>query len=243
MEQRYAELAQMLMRDISQGVLPVGSTLPSEVELARQYNVSRTTVRSALALIEKLGLISRKRRAGTRVEASHPPPTYTRSLTNIEDLVQYAVETERHVRAIQEIVCDNELAADLECNPGQRWLQVRMLRIAPTAPRFPVCWTDVYLEPAIGAAIKDQVNQSKGLICDIVARTCGRFVARVQQTIRAVKVPPWLARELNVEIDSAALAITRHYVDQTGIPFQITVSTHPAERFSYRLSLNHTLSP
>jgi GntR family transcriptional regulator len=240
-ELRYAELAQMLVRDITQGTVPVGTILPSEVELARQYNVSRTTVRSALSVVEGLGLISRRRRAGTRVEATHPPRTYARSLTAIEDLVQYAAETERHVQSIRPVVCDDKLAATLECHPGQRWLQIQMLRIAPAVPDLPVCWTDIYLEPAIGKAVRNQVHQSTGLVCDIIARTCGRFVASVEQTIRAVKVNPSLAKALNVDADSPALAITRRYIDPAGTAFQITVSTHPADRFDYRLSLNHTL--
>jgi len=241
MELRYAELAQILLKAISRGTLPVGTTLPSEVEMARQYNVSRTTVRSALSVLEGLGLVSRRRRAGTRIEASEPPRTYARSLTNIGDLVQYATETERHVRAIQEIVCDEHLAAALACRPGQRWLQIQMTRISPAEPSRPICWTDIYLEPAIGEVVRGQALNGTGLICDIVSSTCGRFVARVEQTIRAVKLETGMATALSVAPDSAGLEITRRYIDPAGIAFQITVSTHPADRFSYHLSLEHTV--
>ena len=241
MQARYAELAQLLVSDISQGKIAVGSNLPSELDLAKQYKVSRTTVRSALSVIEGLGLISRRRRAGTRVEAVQPPKTYARSLSHLEDLVQYATETARQVRSISHVVCDETLAAELECRPGQRWMHIEMLRVEPGAPEAPICWTDVYLEPSVGEAIRDQVHESSGLICDLAERAAGRFVTNVEQTIRALEVPAPLAETLHVPTGSAALAITRRYLDQNGAAFQITLSIHPGSRFSYRLSLRHTL--
>src|SRR5262249_27579547 len=110
MEARYATLAKQIVSDISSGRLAVGSQLPSEVELASQYEVSRATVRSALDVVEELGLISRKRRAGTRVESATPTRDYTGSVMTVGELVQYAIETERHVSHIEEIVCDTALA-------------------------------------------------------------------------------------------------------------------------------------
>jgi DNA-binding GntR family transcriptional regulator len=97
----------------------------------------------------------------------------------------------------------------------------------------------IYLEPAIAKVVRAHVHESAGLVCDIVSRMCGRYVASVQQTIQAAKVAAPLAKALNVEADSPALVITRHYLDPAGTAFQITVSTHPADRFDYRLSLDH----
>ncbi|WP_349606012.1 MULTISPECIES: hypothetical protein [Cupriavidus] len=46
----------------------------------------------------------------------------------VNDLVQYAAITERHVRTISAVVCDDAMAHRLGCRPGQRWLKVQMLR-------------------------------------------------------------------------------------------------------------------
>src|SRR5688572_19926951 len=76
MEPRYAALAREIARDIGSGQHPVGSLLPAEVELAELHGVSRATVRSALQQLEALGLISRRKRVGTRVEAARPVTGY-----------------------------------------------------------------------------------------------------------------------------------------------------------------------
>jgi DNA-binding GntR family transcriptional regulator len=235
---RYAELARALARDIAQGRLPVGARLPSEVELAAEHDVSRATVRSALSVIEEMGLVSRRPRRGTRVEAAHPARSYTRSVTTLEDLVQYAAETERRVEHIEHVTVNEERATRLGCRPGQRWLNVQMVRSDPGAPDHPICWTDAYLEPRVGEAIREELQQATGLLCEMTERASGRFVVDVEQTIRAALLPETLAPHLHATPGSAALEITRHYIDQAGALAQITVSTHPADRFDYRLALH-----
>ena len=64
-----AALAERLSREIASGAFPAGSRLPSEVEFARQLDVSRSTLREAFSLLEREGLIVRRQRAGTIVQA------------------------------------------------------------------------------------------------------------------------------------------------------------------------------
>jgi DNA-binding FadR family transcriptional regulator len=54
-----------LLRQISDGSLKPGGRLPNERDLAAQLKVGRSTVRGALALMERQGLVSRKVGSGT----------------------------------------------------------------------------------------------------------------------------------------------------------------------------------
>jgi DNA-binding GntR family transcriptional regulator len=236
MAARYAELAQSIVQEIAAGQMAVGDRLPSEVDMARQRGVSRATVRAALDIVEGLGLVSRRRRSGTRVQAAAPAPRYARSVATVTDLVQYAAETERHVKDIEEIVADDALAIRLACRPGQRWLNVKMVR-TESGNGAAICWTEVYIDPAIGRRIRRYVKQEKGLICDIMQEKCGVVIVDITQSMRAVKLDARLGRLLHCATDDAALEITRHYKDGTGRVCQITISTHPGDRFEYRLGL------
>ncbi len=69
---RYAEVASLLAKDIIGGRRVVGSLLPTELELADQYGVSRHTVRAALKVLQELGYISRKKAVGTIVASANP---------------------------------------------------------------------------------------------------------------------------------------------------------------------------
>jgi len=54
-----------LLRSIHDGHMVPGARLPNERDLARQLNTSRTAVRSALAMMEREGLIRRRVGSGT----------------------------------------------------------------------------------------------------------------------------------------------------------------------------------
>ncbi|MBW2064173.1 MAG: FadR family transcriptional regulator [Deltaproteobacteria bacterium] len=54
----FEEVSASIKELILEGVLKPGDRLPSEIELARQFNVSRQTVREALRILELSGFIS-----------------------------------------------------------------------------------------------------------------------------------------------------------------------------------------
>ncbi len=59
--------AMELLISISRGIYPAGSLLPSQKELAEQKNVSVSTVRRALELLDSVGAIKSAKYVGTRV--------------------------------------------------------------------------------------------------------------------------------------------------------------------------------
>ena len=63
----YRQLAEYLKTQISTGVYKPGDVLPSEADLIRDLNISRTTVRLAFGLVANAGLIRREQGKGTIV--------------------------------------------------------------------------------------------------------------------------------------------------------------------------------
>jgi len=68
----YFQLAELLEHQISSSRWNVGERLPSEPALCAQFNLSRTTIRQALARLEQEGLITRDKGRGTFVAHSRP---------------------------------------------------------------------------------------------------------------------------------------------------------------------------
>jgi DNA-binding transcriptional regulator YhcF (GntR family) len=121
-ETRWAQVARDLAEGISGGSFPVGSLLPTELELCDRYGASRHTVRSAIRELQDLGLVSRRKKVGTRVEAAHPSAGYQQSLASIEDLVQFGASHRREVQEVQSVIADRTLAKTLGCEAGSSWL-------------------------------------------------------------------------------------------------------------------------
>jgi len=64
---KYLQVADILRREIAEGVFRDGQTLLTEEELRFRFNVSRQTIRQAIALLEDDGLVVRRRGSGTYV--------------------------------------------------------------------------------------------------------------------------------------------------------------------------------
>ncbi len=67
------QVERLLRRQVADGRFP-GGRLPTEVELAERFGVSRETVRLAQGVLQRDGLLVKTRRRGTFVRAAAPPP-------------------------------------------------------------------------------------------------------------------------------------------------------------------------
>jgi len=239
MTPRYQELTGQLLEEIASGTYPVGTSLPGELDLAKRYGVSRGTIRSALDQIQTLGLISRRKRVGTRVESLTPrPPEYMPSISTIDELMQYSANTERAIHSVRHLVADIALAQYLGCEPGTRWMEIQAGRFHASNPERAVTWYHVYVRSADGEKIRRKLRQTQQLICDLICEVNNGYVGEIRQTVRAVGIPESLAHRLAAEPDAHALQFVRQYFDQNGALIEVSVSLQPADRFAYTTVLH-----
>lgn len=71
---KYRQVADQLRAAIATGHLAAGDRLPTETDLTAVFGVSRVTVRAALAILRRQGLITTRRGTGSRVQATDTPP-------------------------------------------------------------------------------------------------------------------------------------------------------------------------
>jgi GntR family transcriptional regulator len=237
---RHADLAQTLAAGIASGRYPVGSLLPTEFELCEHFTASRYMVRKALDELQELGLISRRKNVGTRVEAARPVAGFTQSIATVDELAQFGAKHVRVVRSVGEVVADLALAKDLGCAGGTRWLRISSLRFDGGKKSWPICWTDVYVDQSY-ADIGDLVReQPEVLVSSLIESRYGRRIARIQQVVQAIALSKPQCDDLRAEIHSPALKITRRYLDSSGEAFEISVSVHPADRFTFSMQMERS---
>lgn len=233
----YAELSDELIREIREGTYPVGALLPTELEIAADRKLSRSTVRAALNRLVSLGLITRQKGVGTRVLSSGPAE-YDASTTSIEDLAHFGAATHRQIQDVREIVADEALARRIGCKPGTRWIAVSVVRTAPGSDAPPICWTDNYIDPTF-ADIVDQIADYGGLIADLIANRYGAEVDEVHQSIRPTLLGAKEAKVLSAEAGEPSLEIVRRYMSASRVVY-ISVNLHPGSRFDYKMSLRRS---
>lgn len=232
---RYQQVARELIASIRRGGYPVGDFLPTEIQLCRQFRVSRATMREALRKLREVGLISRTRHVGTRVIASIPADDYRQPTNSIGDLLQYAENTRVETLATERITCDTSLARDLESRVGRRWLRIDSLRKLPDKPH-PICMTTSYLDGRLPNVEKHLENVA-GPISAMLERVFGLRIIRIEQSIQAIALGKSEARLLKAPVGSPALLATRRYYGEDGRLIELSRAVHPSDRFTYVRSL------
>lgn len=233
-----ADLARLLAEAIADGTHPVGSLLPTEFELCEAHGLSRYAVRKALDELQELGLISRRKNVGTRVESARPAGGFTQSIATVDELAQFGAQHVRVIRSAEPIVADLALAKELGCEGGTRWLHISSLRMDGGARARPICWTDVYVDAAFGG-IDERVRAApEVLISNLIEEHYGRAIVRIRQEVEAIPMPAQLAAQLQSEEGSAALRITRRYYDAAAQLLEISRTVHPANRFTFVMEMN-----
>jgi GntR family transcriptional regulator len=108
---KYKEIADNLLRRIRSGELGVGARLPGEHHLAQTYEVSRNTIRQALAELQQAGLIETWTGAGSFVR--YDGALLDDQIGWTEALARQGVETQTQIIRLDRIV-DSALARDLD---------------------------------------------------------------------------------------------------------------------------------
>ncbi len=236
----YVQLAQTLAERIASGSYAVGSLLPTEAELGDAFGVSRYTVRQAIQHLRQQGLVSARKGVGTRVEAQGSEPRYSQSLQSLSELLQYAHETRLDLISLEEVQARGALAEALACRPRKPWLHVIGVRRGRDNGK-PACLTEVYLD----AAYRDLAAETSTLrtaFWSLIERRFGETIVEVEQQIDAVVLDERQAEMLDAPSGSPALRFTRRYFVTGRRLVELSINTHPADRFSYRMNIRRDAS-
>ena len=237
METRYGKLADSLIKRIKQGFWGIGDYLPSENNLAVEFEVSRPTVRRALQNLEENGFISRRRGDGTRVLADKPTNSFNYATQPIADLL-YGGGAERIVTSKKSIIADEKLAHQLDGKPGKHWLKICQHRLDQKSLQMLV-WGNVYIDFRY-QDIQAKIDDYPGFICDLLEEQHGVVINEIQQVVKPISLTKKIAKVMNVEEGSLALEMTRRYLNSRKQPIEISINIFPALRSTHQFTLKRT---
>lgn len=230
----YLQVAKLIERRIRDRSLPVGSLLPTEVELAASLQVSRQTIRHAIAHLRDQGLLSARKGVGTRVETTAHDWRKSYSVGSVADLVELARETEMRVTYREMVEARGKLAVELGCRPGRRWYRFGGPRFhVPATTAF--CWSEVYLDGRLAPIVRS-IDTFRTAVFSLVEEQSGEHIVEIKQDIRPAMIDPERAGVLGSAAGDLALEITRRYLGTGGRLLQLSHTLLPADRFSYSMT-------
>lgn len=219
---------------LARGDYPLGSLMPTEIELAREFETSRFTIREALRWLHERGFVERRQGVGTRVVSDRPQSSYTLSVGSLEELFQVAQDTHFAIERDVRVTLDAALADTVGGAEGEGWLRLDGIRWTARGGR-PICYVQSYL-PERFAPLLSQIRGLNGPIFNLLERSEDAPIELTVQEISALPMPANIARDLDRPADAWALRLLRRYVTSQGVVIT-SLNWHPAEEMTYRMEI------
>lgn len=233
----YKALASQLTTLIRTGHYPVGSYLPKELDMCSQFNVSRQTVRAAIAILEEQGLISRKKRAGTRVESTGLARAYRYNLGSINDLISLAESHQRKVIHCQELIVDKILHEKYGLPLGEHYISLETLRLNNDDKLGIFSYTKLFFSQKYKSIIKNIEQHPNKLIALLLEENSNTPISHINQNLQCVTLDKHQSDLLGIAENDVRLCITRKYFTSDDNILLMSLSIHKELDFSYNINL------
>ncbi len=228
----YTQVRDQLVRRLVEGSWSPGMLIPSEMELARQLNVSQGTVRKALDTMTAENLLVRRQGRGTFVAQPEDSRILFQFFRLAPDAGEPAFPQSSVIRCHQTTATDAE-AVSLEIaakSPVWRIERLRSLQAKPvlvetiTLPeaRFPGFET-----------VKDIPNN----LYQLYSKRWGITIAQAEEKLKAIACAAKDAAHLGVRAGEPLLLIGRVARDLEGRPVELRWSRCLTSQFHYAVSL------
>lgn len=234
----YLQVSRHLQRLISNGTYPVGTLLPPESDLATELQVSRHTIRQAISVLRRRGLLSARKGVGTRVAAVEDDWRARFTANTRGDLFDFAHATELHIEIRDTVEARGRLAAEMGVRPGRKLYYMAGPRYMAGDPQ-PFCFNEVYLDPRLKPVVAE-IEILRVALFTLVETHTGDRVEEIQQEVRALYMPDLAASYLGREPGDLCVRMTRRFNGSGSRLLEYAVQYHPGDTFSYQTTLSST---
>lgn len=227
----YHQIADQLRQTIEAGKLTKGDFLPSEIELAERWRVSRPTARRAIQQLVDQGMLVRKRGVGTQVVASHVRRGIKLS-SLYDDLASSGRSPTTSVITLEQIASDEETARLLEIPVATPVVYLERIRYADGQP---LAIMHNWLTTAVGETLSADALERDGLYS--LLRTAGVRPREAQQLIEARAAGAEDATTLGLEPGAPLLIVQRVLQDDLGRKVELARHAYDARQYTIEMTL------
>ncbi len=231
----HEQVAEDLLQRIRAGEWPVGASLPSEKVLSEQAGVSRHTLRHALASLRDRGLLEMRQGAPTKVISMTQPRVYSQDFNTLREVLRYPASTVRENLHEGYVECDASLQPLLQAPLGSSWYHIGAVR-RDEVSGLPLAWADIYILGKF-ARVTKMKNHQREIVFEQIERHFGVSIDRAVVEVHAASLSREHAQRLQAPAGSPCLVVVRRYFDSAGSPFEVTVTRHVPDRFTFSLEL------
>ena len=225
----YIQIHNQIKKDIDAGVWSVGDRIPSERELALEFNVSRMTLRQAVQTLVEEGILERQVGAGTFVARKKVQEKMT-GVTSFTELMEEQGKKPSS-RTVSYLVTTPSLSEmeRLKLKDDEKVLRMERIRYADEVP---ICFEVATLPYSL---VKDYERSQITTSLYRTLEESGREIGHAQQSVSAQVASERIAEYLNIKRGSAILRLRQITELGDGTPFEYVRTQYAGDKFEFYL--------
>ena len=227
----YAQLAELLRHRIDRGDWKPGDRLLSQDELSREFAVARVTVRQAITLLEKDGLLLSKQGKGTFVVVRAEKEHRLHVQTSLSALVTMLQGDEPELLNVAESTTPPRLSdKDGIAAPG--YIHMRRVHLRRGTP---YCVISIYLDERIFRQAPERFRHE--VMIPILAALPGVEIAHAHQTLTIGTADPETAGRIGIAINAPVAHVRRLFRSPDGTVIYLGEVTYRGDAVQLEMNL------
>ena len=228
---RYVQLADVLRGRIARGQWRAGERVPTLEELTREFDVARVTVRQAVDVLSREGLLSAQQGRGTFVTASPARPSGLRLQTTLADLA----EVYRHDRPQLTLIDESAAMPALEPGEGEAAPRYHFMRRVHSRDGERYCVISIYLDHRVFRMAPARFRRET--VIPVLLDLPRVHIAQASQTLAIAAADVEAAACLGVPVNSPVAEVRRVCRDPRGTVIYLGLVTYRGDYVRLEMDL------
>lgn len=229
----YAQVKELLVRDIVEGRWLAGAILPSEFELAAEFGVSQGTIRKALDELSDEHIVFRRQGKGTFITETTPQNSLFHyfHITRNDGLREAPHSLTLSVAEIAAITTVNQA---LQCEQDAPLILIQRIRFMDNMRAL---FERIYLPRELFAGLSEE-RQLPDALYNFYERKYSVTIHRAEDRIKAQAADDVIAGHLELPLATPVLTIERKAYRLDGRVVEYRISYCESSRYHYFVKLN-----
>jgi len=228
---RYAQLAAILRQRIARGVWAHGAMVPSIEELVQEFDVARVTVRQAVKLLTRDGLLSPQRGRGTFVTGQPAQDRWLRLETSLRDLADVYRGDKPQLTLIEEAAATPSLQAR-DGRPAPRY---HFMRRVHSRNGEAYCVISIYLDERVFRMAPRRFRRET--VVPVMLELPRVKIARARQTLAIATADVEIAGHLNIAVNAPVAEVRRVFTGPEGMVLYLGEVTYRGDYVHFEMDL------
>lgn len=205
-----------------------GKLLPNEVELSKDLNISRTTLRQSINKLVYDGLLIRKKGVGTRVVESKSLSSKSKNWMSFsQEMSARGIPIKNFELHVSWVLPDKRIASFFGIKEDKKILKLVRLRGRPEGP---FVYFESYFHPIVGLTGDEDY---KAPLYEMLEKSHGIIAMVSKEEISALLADEFIAAKLETDTGSPILFRKRFVYDIEERPIEYNLGYYKADSFIY----------